>query len=334
MNWNLGYSTSYHACLVDPVTWEDNEAIEITGGGVNRTSTGLRQSADLDCIDYSYGSDKWIRIWMDVRQNGTTEHIPLFTGLASAPEEEIEGMLSSTTLQCYSVLKPAQDVLLDIGWYAAKGFEGAELVDQLLSVGPAPVIVKKGSPRLSENIIAESGESSLSMSEKILDAIGWRLRIEGDGTITICPEASGESSTFSALDNDKIEPKVKIEKDWFDCPNVLRAVSDTESFTEYDDDPKSHLSIPSRGREVWKEETSVNLSSEESLAIYAKRKLKELQKVSTKISYSRSFDPKVLVTDLIRLHYPAQNLSGIFVVKSQTIALDASGTTSEEVSAT
>ena len=88
-----------------------------------------------------------------------------------------------------------------------------------------------------------------------------------------------------------------------------------------------------RLREVWKEETSVKLNDGESLAAYAHRRLRELQAVSTEISYSRSYNPNVLVTDRIRLHYPAQNLSGIFVVKSQSITLDACATTAEEVSA-
>ena len=333
MNWEQGFSTAFHACLVDPVTWEDAERIEILSGSVNRASTGLRQSADIGCIDYAHGSDKWLRIWMDVRQNGSTEHIAMFTGLTSAPEKTIDGTLSETTVQCYSVLKPAQDILLERGWFAAKGYIGAEIVAQLLSIGPAPVHIEGESPRLSEYIIAENGESNLSMAEKILDAIGWRLRIMGDGAIVICPQAETEAAIFSALSNDQIEPKVNVKNDWFECPNVFRAASDTSTYTAYDDDPGSILSTESRGREVWKEETSVKLSDGESLASYAHRRLKELQTVSTEITYSRSYNPDVLVSDRIRLHYPAQKLSGIFVVVSQSITLDACATTSEEVRA-
>lgn len=333
MNWERGFTAAYHACLVDPITWEDMEQFDIISGSISRTGTGLRQSADIGCVDYKHGTDKWLRIWMDVRQEGSAEHIALFTGLTSSPERQIDGTLHEITVQCYSVLKPAQDVLLPRGWFAAKGYIGAEIVDQLLSVGPAPIIVEPGSPRLSEYIIAENGETNLSMAEKILDAIGWRLRIEGDGAITVCPKAETESAEFSALRYDQIEPKVKVKEDWFNCPNVFRAVSDEATYTAYDNDPESILSTESRGREVWKEETSVKLNDGESLAAYAHRRLRELQAVSTEISYSRSYNPNVLVTDRIRLHYPAQNLSGIFVVNSQSIALDACATTAEEVSA-
>ena len=47
----------------------------------------------------------------------------------------------------------------------------------------------------------------------------------------------------------------------------------------------------------------------------------------------RELRPDVLITDRIRLHYPAQDLSGIFVVVSQSVTLDACATTTEEVRA-
>ena len=78
---------------------------------------------------------------------------------------------------------------------------------------------------------------------------------------------------------------------------------------------------------------TVKLNDGESLASYAHRRLKELQAVSKEISYSRSYNPDVLITDRIRLHYPAQDLSGIFVVVSQSVTLDACATTTEEVRA-
>ncbi len=331
MEWSLGYKASYHACMVDPVTWADRDRLDILSGSISRTNSGLRESADISCIDYPHGSDKWIRIWMDAEQNGSHEHIALFTGLTSAPERNIDGITEEMDLQCYSTLKPAQDVYLPRGWYAAKGFIGAEIIHDLLDIGPAPVAYEEGSPRLSQHIIAEDGETRLSMAYKVLEAINWRIRIEGTGEIRIEPQASEPSAIYSALGNDQIEPKVTVKNDWFDCPNVFRAVTESGTETAIDEDPSSMLSTISRGREIWKEETSVKLNDGESLLAYARRKLRELQSIATEISYSRSYDPQVHVTDYIRLNYPAQNLSGVFVVESQKITLDHSGTTAEEV---
>ena len=331
MDYTKGFRVSYYACLVDPVTWTDKERFEIgEGTTINRTETGLRESADLDTENFLYGSDKWIRIWMDTEQAGASDHVAIFTGLTSADEAEINGAVE-TPVECYSVLKPAQDMLLPRGWYAAKGFIGTDVIKRLLSVCPAPVEIEEGSPRLKEHIIAENGETYLTMIESVLEAIGWRMYIRGNGTIAVGPKPNRIVHTYGHLQDDSIELPVKIKRDLFDCPNVLRAVTDNDSVTVRDEDENSPLSIESRGREVWKEETSVKLSNNETLYSYAARRLKELQETSEELSYDRAFHPDVHVTDRIMIHYPGEGLDGIFEVKSQKIKLDADGTTSEEV---
>ena len=119
MDWGKGYSATYYLAQVDPVTWRDIARIEITGGSINREKTGLIESADIDCTGYDDG-ERWIRVYLDARQNGAAEHVPLFTGLATSPEDEIDGTRVENALQCYSVLKPADDVLLLRGWYAPR----------------------------------------------------------------------------------------------------------------------------------------------------------------------------------------------------------------------
>ena len=328
MNWNNGFKAGYHACLVDPVTWKDGEQFGITDGSINRTDSGLKESADLTAIEYPYGMDKWIRIYLDAEQNGDSEHIPLFTGLTSTPEEEINGAIHSMKIQCYSVLKPAQDTMLPIGWYAEKGFICTEIIDSLLSVCPAPVIIESGSPRLAEHYIAEQDESNLTMIYKLLDAIGWRMVIEGDGTIHIEPQASEPTIALSAGSYGLIKPKVNRKHDAFDCPNVFRAVSESLAAIAYDDE-----SIETRGREVWAQETGCATTDGETLMLYAKRKLKELQKYAVDISYDRTFEPNLNVTDKVELRYPASGIEGIYTVTSQKISLDHCGTTAEEVTA-
>ena len=332
MNWEAGFTATYHACVVDPVTWKDCGRIEIDSGSINRTGTGLRESADLSCTDYSKGSDIWLRVYLDAIQPGDSEHIPLFTGLVSTPEDEIDDAYADCSLQCYSVLVPAQEVLLPRGWYALKGQSGAALVADLLAVSPAPVTIEGESPLLSQHIVAEQGENRLTMIDKILDAINWRIRISGDGSITICPKPTKISATFSSLKYDLILPPVKRRADRFSCPNVLRAVTGDTAVTVRDDSEGSALSTVSRGREVWTEEADVQLGDGESLRAYAERRLKELQSVSLVLEYDRLFLPDICVTDKIRLQYPAQNLSGIFVIESQNIDLDHSCTTGEDVS--
>ena len=330
MNWDAGFTASYHAYTVDPVTWRDQELFEIDSGTINRTEAGLRESADIKSIDYDKGSDIYIRIYLDAYQDGDSDQTALFTGLVSAPEEEVDGAYTETSIQCYSVLKPAQDVLLERGWYAAKGFVGSEQIKRLLSVCPAPIDTQGESPRLSQHIIAEQGETHLSMVEKILDAINWALAIKGDGTITLSPKPEEPAAVFDSLRSDVITSKIKRTHDWFACPNVLRAISDGSSATAKDWDD-SELSIDKRGREVWKEETNVTLTDGETISAYAARRLKDLQSSSVKLQYSRIIQPDIYVSDLVRINYPAQDVSGVYVVEGQKISLDHCATVSEEV---
>lgn len=332
MNWNQGFSSQFYATFVDPQSWRDTDRFDITGGTINRSDSGLRHSADLDCINYREDSERWVRIWMNVQQSGSSEHIPLFTGLATAPEQEINGTLVSNQLVCYSVLKPSQDILLPLGYYAASGARGADIVYELLSSStPAPIVVSPDSPRLSQYIVAENNESKLSMVEKILSAINWRLRLDGNGGIEICSKPSEPVTLFDALNNDSIEPQLKLTNDWYSCPNVFRAVMGEDSVVYKDRDLNNPLSILNRGREIWIEEQDCKLGDHEGLEEYARRRLQEEQQRYVFIQYNRRFHPDVLASDLLQLHYPAQSIDGTFYVSSQSITLGYEAKTEEEV---
>lgn len=334
MNWNKGYSARYFGTIVDPISWRDTTTFDFAGGNISNTSTGLRVSADLDNVTGDFSKERWVRVYLDCRQNGQSTRTPMFTGLATSPDINYDGKLREVPLACYSVLKPCEDVLLDRGWYAPNGADGANLIKQLLATStPAPVTVEGISPKLSQYIIAEDGESHLSMADKVLKAIGWRLRITGDGTIHICPRATAPSASYDTLENDSIEPQVSLKNDWYSCPNVFRAVSGDFFAIARDDSMDSLLSTVNRGREVWGEETSCKLNSAESLAGYATRRLKELQMSTLEVDYTRRYNPNLLVTDIVKLNYPVQNVVGLYRVTQQKIELTHGGRTSETVEA-
>ena len=332
INWAKGYSASYYAERVDPATWRDVEVIPITGGTIKRESTGKRQSADISCVNYHIDIERWIRVYLDVRQGGSSAHVPLFTGLATSPDDEINGVVTNNSLTCYSVLKPADDIILSRGWYAPAGMNGAELVRRLLSVSPAPIVIDDDAPALTEPIVAEDRETHLSMSDRILNAMGWILRIDGNGTINIMPAPLEPAVGFDPLGNDVIETKIKVSADWYSCPNVYVAVADNMTGVARDESIDSPLSIQNRGREVWKQETGCKLAANESIAAYAARKLAESQKVQQTASYDRRYIPDVYPGDLVTMNYPRQNLVGVYQVTSQSITLGYGAKTSEQIS--
>lgn len=331
MDYSKGFSASYYASYVDPDSWRDIERIEMTDGSVNRTTSELRATATINCTRYPKNTERWVRIYLDAKQGAESVHIPLFTGLATSPSDDINGTYIENSVDCYSVLKPVEDVLLDRGWYAPVEVPSGSLIRNLLAPSPAPVVIADNSPTLTEAIIAEDNESNLSMIDKILTATGWRMRLAGDGTIQILPKASESMTVFDAIDFDVVEPELEIERDWYKCPNVFRAVSGGLTAIARDDSPTSYLSTVSRGREVWKEETDCNLNAGEGIAEYAMRRLKEEQQVDITAKYKRRYFPDIYPSDIVTLHYPEINLQGDYFVTSQNIELGYGATTSEEV---
>lgn len=332
MDWTKGYSSNYYIKTVDSATWRDLETIRITGGSIKKEREGLRESAEVKCTEYD-GTESWIRVYLDANQGGSYAHEALFTGLATSPKWDIDGRRRSAELECYSVLKPAEDILLPRGWYVSAGANGAEAVRSLLSASPAPVTIADGAPALTNSIIAEDEETNLSMADKILEAINWRLRISGDGTISIEPYDVSADVDLDPLENDVIETKISVENDWFSCPNVFRAIDEDMTGIARDDDPASPLSTINRGREIWMQEDNCDLAEDESIAEYARRMLKDAQRVSQTVSYDRRYLPDVLPGDLIMLRYPEQGVDGLYMVESQDIELGHGATTSEEVTA-
>lgn len=331
MDWSKGFSSRYYATFVHPGTWTDYETFQIVDGNIGKSDENLLQSADISVVNYDQSVERWIRIWLDARQDNSSARVPLFTGLASSPSRDIDGVYTKHSIQCYSVLKPVEDVLLRRGWYAAPGFNSGSVIKTLMEPTPAPFEIDGNPPDLSSYIVAEDGETNLSMIEKILHIINWRLRISGDGSIVMTQRPDGYSEFFNSIENDAIETELQITNDWFSCPNVFRAISGDRIEIARDDSEDSPLSTVTRGREIWMEETDCNLYYGETLEHYAERRLKEEQQSVFSVSYKRRFFPDLSTTDLVKLYYPEQGIDGIFYIVSQTIQLGYGATVSEVV---
>ena len=331
MIWKDGFTAAYYITLVDAKSWRDIGRMEITEGTIERIQTDLMESADLTMTELPGTGEAWVRIWLDADQNGVT-HVPLFTGLTSAPSRSINGRRNSYRVECYSVLKPLDDILLERGYYIPAEVTAPKAAARLLKAGSAPVVIEGSGamPRLTEAVVAEEGETRLTLAEKVLSAIGWRIRIDGRGVIHIEERTNNIVSMFDANANDIIELELTDECDWYSCPNVLRAISDDLTAVARDDDPASPLSTVSRGREIWAEETSVALGTNETLSTYAMRRLRELQSPAQTVNYSRRFDPGVTVGDYVRINHPEIEIDGTFEITAQTLELSYGCRTEEE----
>lgn len=331
MDFTKTYKASFYGAFIDPVTWVEQERIESVSGSVSRTDSGLRSSAELTVREYDEPIDRWIRIYMDGDQDGDRAHEAVFTGIVSTPGSDHNGALTSVKLTAYSPLKAAEDIKLQLGWYVPAGRNGATVIRELLKNQPAPVEIRGTAPVLSEAIVAEQNENCLTMTEKVLAAINWKMQVAGDGTIICSPVDINPEPILimGANDNDIVETSFSKGRDWFNCPNVLFATTGSAAYEARDDDPDSDLSTVARGREVQVFEENVSLADNETIRSYAVRRLKELQERSETASYTRWYMPDVYPGDAVQHNY--KDLMGVFIVGSQSITLTTAGHTREDV---
>lgn len=332
MDWSKGFSARYILATVNPETWTDQEEFEFVDGSIDRdNSSDLKESASVTMTEKITENECWVRIYLQAQQGGSAKKVALFTGLAAFPERKLDGTRTTYDIDCYSVLKPADDIILPRGYYVPAG-SGAKQIKSLFDCIPAPKYIEGTSPITTENIVAEDGETRLTMALAVLDAIGWRLKIDGDGSITICANNDKSNLVAGVTENDIIECNVTDTFDWCDTPNCFMAINDDYGAAiARDDSSDSFLSTVNRGREVWQLETNVDLSANETIADYAVRKLKELQKPFRTIQYNRRFFENIFVGDVISLNYPEHDLTGKFRIISQTLSLDHGCRTKEEV---
>lgn len=326
IEWNKSYTFKLYGCEVDPQTWQDKGTFNIESGTISKSDSDLREGADITTVDFHTDAEMWVRVYMDVRQKSISEHVPLFTGLATSPSFELDGGVKTTKMECYSVLKALDDILLPRGWYASPYRNTQKILQELLEPTPAPIDYEDDLPRLTDFMIAEDGESNLSMLNTMLNNLRLVMTIAGDGRITIRTSAKNIQATFGE-DFDIIEPQVSVKNDWYSCPNVFMAIADEVMAIAKDNDDDSPLSIGNRGREIWQVEDGVDLPNNMTLAEYAKARLKEEQSQVETLSYKRLFLPDVYVGDAVRIHY--NEVTGVYRIVSQKMDMD--GSVSEEV---
>ena len=334
MDWNAGFTATYELRQVDPISFQDTGSFLLISGSISKSGTGLMESADLtlpespgECI---------LRVYLRARQGESGERVPLFTGLASAPQRSLQGNKVTYKVACYSVLKPVDDILTPRGFFVAAGVQGAAAAAELLGLGPAPILYGT-SPALTEAIISEDKDTYLSMAQRVLDSIGWRIRIDGSGVVSLVPRAEEEAAQFDDNENDCVEVNITDTADWYSAPNCLRVTSGKECVEVRDDDPESQLSTVSRQAmrggtgEIWVSESASSIGDDETLQSYAERRLKELQGPARKISYTRRYRPDVTVGDKVRLHLPGHGIDDVFTVSSQKVQLGYGAKVSEGV---
>jgi hypothetical protein len=94
--------------------------------------------------------------------------------------------------------------MLPLGWYAAYGSDGTEIIADLFKQCGIKVNSEFGGGYLAANIVAEAGETYLTMAKKVAKAINWQIRPNGLGEVSIVPYSNVVKARFDG-ENDVVE---------------------------------------------------------------------------------------------------------------------------------
>ncbi len=168
-------------------------------------------TVELDAATPDFGKG-WYRIdWRG------TSLISLGVFRLEVSSVEFDFNVCTLKLKGYSVLKPADEVTLTNGTYAAAGIDGAAKVRELLSAVPGRV-TSTVTGVLASNVVFDDDSTSLQAAWNVLDAMGWRLRLTGDGQVIIEPLPSTASLVIDNWHEHGIQPGLTLG----DSPSYTR----------------------------------------------------------------------------------------------------------------
>lgn len=329
MDFNQTYSVEWRLARVNKDTWEDGPEVgTVSSVSIERSAdeeVPLLESASFE-VSIPLGEEwenGWYRFEGLFEQDGEVERIPMGTFLVEAASDKVDFGTQSSTMDGWSVLKPAADVYMAVGDYVPKGVEGASYAAKLLaSAIPAPISVE-GSFVLDDHITYGKDASVLNVVWDVLDAGGFCIRLDGEGNVSIAQKPKGRAwEPYDA--KSALFPGIERELDLTAVPNVYRAYSDTTMAEAVNDSPESKVSTVFRGRRVEMVDTSPTRVNGETLYNYCRRRLEEESTLFKSFTYTRELDPDARPFDIAREFLPEYGMEGDLRIVSQSVECGAS----------
>ena len=320
-DWSRAYAAWWRVRRVDPETWECVGDVDgITSATVTRGSDEL---GECGSFELSLSPDEplptgWVRIEAVVEQDGESEVVDVATLLMVEGDSTYGRGVRRVTAAGLSALWPASTRAFRGGSYAPRSADGAAWVADLLASSiDAPVSVAGGFT-LTDYIVFKSGTTYLDACRQVLDAAGWRLRVDGRGEVLVCPPP-----TEPALDvtPSNVADGIALAAAVDNVPNTYVAIEGTQVEVAVNADPASPTSTVSMGYPVELVDESPKRVGGESLLGYAERKLTEARMRAVRTyTWTRDFAPDVVPGDLVHATVLSAALDAVLRVESQTLA--------------
>lgn len=325
IDWTRGYSATWRAYAVDPVTWADSYQI----GGFDSATISREMTDDAPALESGTMSltrpvgegwdEGYVRLAMLAEQGGDHERVDVCTLLCSSATGTVDRDADQLELSGRSVLHPASVALMERGAYVPKNADGAQwAADALIDVLHAPVHVS-GSFTLSDHVVIDLGSSVLEAVWMVLRAGGFTLRIDGRGEVTVRKRQTEPALQLDRVRANLLQPSVSHTLDWSEVPNRYVAIDGGRVAIATNSDPDSPTSTVTRGYRHDVVDTSPTLVDGEGLQAYAYRMLEELSTIPDTRSYLREWWPDVTVGDVVRATMPSQGIDGDMRVMRQQL---------------
>lgn len=332
IDWTKPMQQTFSFYSVNPGSFTNAEKIEtITSANINWDwNSETLGSATFETTE-DFG-ECYIRVYLDVVQEGETGRVPLGTFLAQSPSDNFDGMVNTISVDAYTPLIEMKEKLMPIGFTVTTGERIMKYVNILTAEGTrAPVIIADDDISfIPYNFVASMDDTYLSYTAALMKACARRYNIDKLGTISIDPiqddRAIKESWVFTTDNSSILYPECSVSRDLYGIPNVVEVVYSQNgrviTSTAVNDEPDSPISVGNRGREIMYRDTSPQLNglvTQDMVDEYAKRLLKSLSNLECTVSFSHGYCP-VDCGDAVIIHYPEAGINWQrAVIKSQSL---------------
>lgn len=336
-DWTSSMEQTFEYYTVDPASWKNKRKLDnVSACEITRDST----SDGLESATFTIESaldECYIRAYLVVTQDGTTERFCLGTFLAQRSDVSFNGKYQEVSYEAYSPLQELAEKMPVLGSYVAKGED--ILTSAYLRVRGnmrAPVVRPAANIKtLGYNFIAEEKNTELSFCADLIKEASYHMELDDLGRLLFAPDQALNSMQPSWTYNDDnssiLQADVTNTQDLYSIPNVVEAIWSGESLTitgtARNMDENSPVGIPRRGREITKRITDVSFEGIPTEAIvteYAQQQLDNLSCATCTLTYTHAYNG-VRVGDCVRMNYKAAGLEDLKArVVEQTIKCETS----------
>ena len=330
MVWTKSYTSTWRVYRVNRKTWADGEALKkVDSASVSRTADGsVLESGSLE-VSGEFSTD-YYRIVMVAQQGWEFVRVDVATLLFEIKGGTIDFGRTVTSIDGYSVLRPAETTAVTIGGYAPAGVDGVQYAKELLESAINAPVETEGSFTLNDHVVHELGSSVIEAVWAVLNAGGYIIQIDGRGVVHIRPKPTEPSLKITNATIGMLTNSIDFESDMSEIPNRYIVITDNNVVIAENNDPASIVSTVSRGYFVDMVDTSPTPVNGKTLNEYAKDRLKELSMLKDERTYTREYAPDVYLYSLVRASI--NGLQGDMRVTSQTVNCGNGITVNEKAS--